>query len=206
MNNKQLILFDLDGVLIDSRENMKVAWGVVCQNHNIKISFEQYFSHIGRPFLDILNIMGIEENEKEIEKTFKISSLESLSKIAFYNNVESVLHELISNNIKIGVVTSKDSIRTKNILSRLSVPFSVVRTPDSVYRGKPAPDHLLQAVSISNLDPDQAIYIGDMMVDYEASIRARIDYAHANWGYEKNPKKGVLVLNDIIDLRDLLLN
>jgi phosphoglycolate phosphatase len=206
MVNKKLILFDLDGVLIDSKANMKTAWGEVCQKHNINVSFENYFLHIGRPFSNILNIIGISENHISIEETFKIASLESINEITFFNNVKDVLQELVCNNFKIGVVTSKDLMRTEIILSQLSTPFSIVRTPNNFYRGKPAPDHLLQAISISNLDPDQTLYIGDMLVDYQASKRAKIDYIHANWGYEDNLEEGVLTLDDILELKSLLLS
>jgi phosphoglycolate phosphatase len=206
MKNKKLILFDLDGVLIDSKKNMQIAWESVCHQHNINTEFEEYFMNIGRPFQDILHILGIDKDQQIIEKSFKSASLKYLDKVVFYDNVESVLQELVNNKLKIGIVTSKDLARTKIILSKLSNSFSVIRTPDDTFRGKPSPDHLLQAISISNEDPDNTLYIGDMLVDYQASLRAKIDYAHAKWGYQNNSESGIIKLNNMIDLKTLLLN
>ena len=56
---KKLIVFDLDGVLIDSKSNMNAAWIAVMEKHNIQVTFEEYFQLIGRPFVDILSALSI---------------------------------------------------------------------------------------------------------------------------------------------------
>ena len=56
---KKLIIFDLDGVIIDSKENMRVSWKAVNKSLNLKISFKRYFDKIGMPFEDILKKLRI---------------------------------------------------------------------------------------------------------------------------------------------------
>ena len=52
---KKLLIFDLDGVLIDSKDNMKLAWTEVQKKYFLNnIAFENYFKEIGRPFIEIL--------------------------------------------------------------------------------------------------------------------------------------------------------
>ena len=59
---KKILIFDLDGVLIDSKENMFLSWKQVQEKHNLKqIKFYDYFKNIGRPFNDILKILGIKK-------------------------------------------------------------------------------------------------------------------------------------------------
>ena len=53
-NNINTILFDLDGVLFDTKKNMEKSWNDVNKNFNLKIKFEDYFSKIGVPFQKIL--------------------------------------------------------------------------------------------------------------------------------------------------------
>ena len=65
MNNVKLVLFDLDGVLIESRENMEVSWSAVQSAFGIDIPFEDYFKNIGRPFNDILKLIGVKTKEAE---------------------------------------------------------------------------------------------------------------------------------------------
>ncbi len=54
ITKKKIILFDLDGVLIDSKKNMLKAWKKVQKKHGIEIKFKKYFENIGLPFQDIL--------------------------------------------------------------------------------------------------------------------------------------------------------
>ena len=78
------IIFDLDGVIIDSKENMEIAWYETCKKHNIKISFESYFKQIGIPFIDILNNLNIENNQNKIENSYREYSIEFFNKFKFF--------------------------------------------------------------------------------------------------------------------------
>ena len=54
LKEKKLIVFDLDGVLINSLGNMKKSWDEAIKNLPIDIDFKKYQKHIGKPFMDIL--------------------------------------------------------------------------------------------------------------------------------------------------------
>ena len=53
------VIFDLDGVLIDSRENMSYAWSMVKHHCKIDISFEKYFNEISPILFQIHKITYI---------------------------------------------------------------------------------------------------------------------------------------------------
>jgi|LWDU01.1.fsa_nt_gi phosphoglycolate phosphatase-like HAD superfamily hydrolase len=197
---KKLILFDLDGVLIDSRLNMEYAWKAVQKTTGIDTCFDDYFKLIGRPFFDILNILGLSDRYSVVSSIFSAASEEKINLISFYPDVLETLIYLHNNNFKISVVTSKDHVRTKKILSRLPFMLDDIQTPSDIYRGKPAPDHILASISTTRIDPKDAIYIGDMDVDFEAAKRAGIDYLHADWGYQKASEDGINVLKSMKDL------
>jgi len=194
--NKKLLLFDLDGVIIDSRKNMMQAWSDVCRTFDLSIEFERYFEHIGRPFKDIMSILGLSELAGEIARIYSDSSSSHIDLITTYPGMEETLQILAENGIKMGIVTSKHAERTMAIISRLPVKFVTVQTPNGKLRGKPAPDYLLVAIAEANQDPIECCYIGDMEVDLEAATRAGIDYGHAIWGYGKLSEKKGLILKD----------
>ena len=64
----KLVLFDLDGVLIDSKENMRCAWIAVKKKFNLKQSFENYFNSVGLPFFVILKKIGIKHQKTHIKE------------------------------------------------------------------------------------------------------------------------------------------
>ena len=47
MKDIKLIIFDLDGVLIDSKNNMRLSWELVKKKYRISQSFKSYFNLIG---------------------------------------------------------------------------------------------------------------------------------------------------------------
>ena len=112
IKKKKLLIFDLDGVLIDSKPNMKFAWNMVCKKFNIKAQFDQYFQHIGIPFSDILSKLEVNQNQIEIEEYFVLNSLLKIDEIKPFPNVVSTLKKLKKIKKKIGILTSKDIVRT----------------------------------------------------------------------------------------------
>lgn len=201
---KRLVLFDLDGVLLDSRENMQRSWLKVSEQFGIKVSFEQYFNEIGRPFSNIMERLGLSKHAAAIEAVFRMASMDNLDVLRFYPHVADTLRQLEAAGLKMGIVTSKDQLRTNAILAMLSVTFASVHSPDGKMRGKPAPDHLLMAMAQTGVDPVETIYIGDMAADHEAAKRAGIDYAHADWGYGQTPADECWILSGMQDLLELI--
>ena len=201
MKNKNLIIFDIDGVLLDSKSNMEVSWAYVMEQLNISTPFEDYFALIGRPFKDIMKHLKLMRKYDEIEKCYFDASILGLKDAIFYENVKSVLMVLEKMGKTLAIATSKDAERTQIIVDQMPVKFSLVQTPNDKLRGKPAPDHLLYILANLNFDPSEAVYIGDMATDAEAARRAGIDYIHAEWGYGD---KNFLYRNSIANVSELI--
>ena len=60
------VLFDFDGVLIDSLPVMEIAWNSVRSKYKIKNGFDQYKKFIGLPFQKILEELEIDSSKKEV--------------------------------------------------------------------------------------------------------------------------------------------
>ena len=193
-------IFDLDGVLIDSAHMMEQSWNTCMLEHELTQPFSEYFKHIGKPFRDIMKELNVETVEA-VKHTYDKTSLELMEYcLEFYDGVEDTLKE-IKKNSKIAVVTSKTAERTNVILDHLDVEFDYVVSPKKGLRGKPAPDQILFCLAMTQTDPKDAVYIGDMQVDYEAATRAGIDFIHASYGYGKcdHSVKSIENLNSLLD-------
>ena len=70
------VLFDFDGVLIDSIPVMKLAWSSVESKYNIQNNFEEFRQYIGIPFPEILEKLSI-------NKAIRNSITKHYSKISF---------------------------------------------------------------------------------------------------------------------------
>ena len=202
MKDKALYLFDLDGVIIDSRKNMESSWNLVNKKFKLDITFEKYFSLIGRDFKEILRKLKIKnKNLDDIEKTFKNASLKNFNEYKLYPKVKVVLRSLTKKKIKIGIVTSKDCIRTKKILKKFSLKFNEVRCSNGKLPGKPKPDKILSILEKLKIKKTNTVYIGDMMVDKKTAKNAGVEYIHALYGYSPkkiNHKNTIQSFNDLI--------
>ena len=181
---KKIFIFDLDGVLIDSRSNMLLSWAAVRKEHNIKKTFKLYFKNIGTPFKNILEKIDINKDQALIEKTFKMNSIKNFSKITLYPNVVKVLHKLKQKNI-LGLLTSKDKYRTFKLLKKFKIInyFDFIECPSSRYRGKPYPDQILKHLKRYKIPKKSVYYIGDMKYDLLTAKRAGINFIFASYGY-----------------------
>jgi len=198
------IIFDLDGVIIDSKENMEIAWYETCKKHNIKISFESYFKQIGIPFIDILNNLNIENNQNKIENSYREYSIEFFNKFKFFKNVIKTLRYLKKKGIILSIVTSKDKIRTNLIISKIPIKFDSVISPSNKFRGKPSSDQILYTIAITNTDLSETVYIGDTVNDLKTAKKSSILYVHANYGYGKSNLSNFLNINKFDEIEKLL--
>tara|TARA_Y100000591_G_scaffold330595_1_gene362014 strand:+ start:552 stop:1163 length:612 start_codon:yes stop_codon:yes gene_type:complete len=202
----KLIIFDLDGVLIDSKENMKLSWLSVKKKFNLKQSFKKYFENIGLPFFDILKRIGIKNQKENIQKLYNKKSIKNFNKIKLYPNVKKTLIYLKKKKYKIAIVTSKNQLRTNKILNKFNLNiFDVVVAPKKKLKGKPYPDQILYAMSRLKVKNKHSCYIGDMNVDFKSAKNSNVRFIFAKYGYGKFKKSYTNSINSIDELRKINL-
>jgi len=197
---KKLIIFDLDGVLIDSKINMKFAWQAANKKFKLKISFKDYFNHIGKPFDKILKALKVHKDPKEIEKEFSRASILNIKKIKLYKGVAKTLKYLKNKKIKTAIVTSKSFSRTKKIIKKFNIKVDEIQCPSKKLRGKPNPDQIIRVIKKINIKRKNCIYVGDTKFDYIASKRSNIDFALALYGYKIGISKSKINIKNIFQI------
>ena len=197
------ILFDMDGVLINSEKNMKMAWGKVQKEHGIDAGFDEYIKHVGKPFKEILKKIGIEEEIHTcVKKTYGEYAAQNLDKIELYKGVQRVLKELKYSGLKIGIVTSKEFWRADAVVEKFKLAIDLLVTPEQTLRGKPSGEPLIYALKKLGLENKEVVYVGDMKSDEQSAEDAGIEFIYAEWGYGKEYVKGMRVDNieEVIDV------
>ena len=201
----KLIIFDLDGVLINSKNNMRFAWNAVLKKFKLNVSFNEYFKYIGIPFEEILTKFKIHvKYHKKIKNIFSTASIKNIKKINLYPNVINVIDLLKKTNIKLSIVTSKDKLRSKKIVKRLKININQIFSPEKKLRGKPYPDQLIKTLKINNIKAKNAVYVGDTKFDFIAAKRAGIKFIFANYGYGKNISLYKFKINNFKEILNLV--
>ncbi|MFA5495198.1 MAG: HAD-IA family hydrolase [Porticoccaceae bacterium] len=195
----QAVLFDLDGTLLDTAPDFVTAINRVLAEQGRMLHDEARVraavSH-GSAGL-IASTFDIEADHPDFEALRQ--SLLSHYRTCLadrtrpFAGMEQVLEALSREGIPWGIVTNKPEEYTAAIVARLSwpsAPGSVV-CPDHVSRTKPDPEPILLACRQLQVDPEQAIYIGDHLRDIEAGRNAGATTVASAYGYldaDENPE------------------
>lgn len=204
LSNKKNIIFDLDGVLIDSIKNMEKSWNLTNKKFCLNVSFDKYFKYIGKPFKEILKSLGVKKIFfSSVEKEFRKNSFKNLHKIKFYPSTYRVLRYLKRKNYFVGILTSKDKLRTKKILKKLNIKFDIIQCPETNYKGKPHPDLIKKIIKNHNLKKFECVYIGDTIYDKTMCQKAKVDFVFAEYGYRIGIKNYKYKIKKFLDIKKI---
>ena len=183
IKKKSVIILDLDGVLLNSKNNMRHAWKHTSKINNLRFTFNDYFKHVGLPFIKILSVMGIKNKRIKIKNDYDRSSIKNIGRLKIYPNVITTINKLKKLNKSIVLFTSKDSKRTKLFTKKFKIQFDHMECGGKSKKGKPYPDQINKILNKFRCPRDKAVYIGDMYHDYLAAKNAGIEFIFAEYGY-----------------------
>ncbi len=184
------ILFDLDGVLIDSGQDIMHAVNWTLQQYGFPaLPYEIVKGHVGHGAKELLTRCfdefgpGHRETAASALSVYKARYLEySVVETTLYPGVEEGLNRL--SGLAMAVVTNKPGALADRILSRLGIRhhFGSLIAPETLIRMKPDPEGLFLAMTELGLHVEATIMAGDSWSDIEAGHRACIRTIGALWG------------------------
>jgi phosphoglycolate phosphatase len=166
------ILFDMDGVLIESKD----AWwkainmALTSSNHP-NLSKEKFDKHLwGNDFKQSLTYLGIKEN---VFLDCKDWSLTYLKNVTMKEDVISTL-SILQNHFSLAVITNTQRCITKKVLKQFNLTkfFEEIVCADDVTKGKPSPEMILHACKSLGISTADALVIGDTKIDFQAAQKA----------------------------------
>ena len=177
------VIFDMDGVLVNSFEVMREAFDVAYREavDDGDPPFEEYTKHLGRYFPDILQDMGL---PLAMEAPFVRESLRRSHRVAFYKGVRELVVALRAQGLRLAVATGKAKPRARSLLAQLGALhlFDQVVGSDEVSQSKPAPDIVLRSLDLLGVRRDQAVMVGDAVADLQSARAAGVAAIAAVWG------------------------
>ena len=172
------VIFDIDGVLIDSLEgNLKLFRNVLKQGGYKKLPTKnQYKKAFHLTARDTFKLLTGNQSTKEIDRLMsflkKQAHLQNLKIVPGSVKIINDLSKkyklaLVTSRLKVGVDAYLSSTKTRNQF-KVIVHFGHFKNP------KPHPESLLIACKKLKIHPSQAVYIGDAQTDVLAAKAARM--------------------------------
>jgi beta-phosphoglucomutase len=162
------ILFDMDGVLVDSMAFHLKTWKELLENFNIIVSDEFIYEHEGAMDPEIIVTLfgqhGYYPDPEEILQIYqsqnKMFQDKYLSQVCLYPDSLNLLQRLNRNGILLGLVTSSRRNLVKRIWQEKDLDlFKTIITADDITRFKPFPDPYLKAMEELNQSSDTCLVI-----------------------------------------------
>ncbi len=186
-----MILFDLDGTLVDTAHDLAYALNLQRARHDLAElpleAIRPYASHGSK------GLLSIGFNLSETDDAFAIMRDEYLAiydevltrKPILFDGIAELLTTLEVNRIPWGVVTNKPRRFTQPLMQSIGLltRAACVVCGDDAARPKPYPDTLLMACKQAGVSPEDCWYVGDAERDIQAGKAAGMQTVVALYGY-----------------------
>ena len=183
------IIFDLDGTLLYTLEDLKNATNYVLNSHGLDgISIEQTKLFIGNGVRKLLerafNVYGKKYQESYYEEFRKYYGIHLADNTIPYDGIVETIEKLHKNNIKMSVCSNK----YQEGVSKVCTPYFketidyFIGTGDNI-RTKPNLDMICLALNKMNIDEKSCLYVGDSDTDLQTAKKANIKFIGVSWGY-----------------------
>jgi len=175
------VIFDMDGVLIDSTEIIWHSFRQLLEPYGIKVSDELIKEYLGRSLKDLLKLWEERFQVKlpplsEFAHKSAVIQIEMLKESLAEKELIFLLDNLKKNHFILAIGTASEKTRTDQILDLLGIKkyFSAIITADDVSEHKPNPHVYLEAAKKIKVDPRRCVVIEDAATGIEAATRAKM--------------------------------
>jgi phosphoglycolate phosphatase len=190
----KLIVFDLDGTLIDSAEDIARSVNEMLQTRGrAPLPHDRIRSYVGdgvRKLMErSLGEAGPSEIESASESYLAIYRRRLLETTRAYPGVEETLDELGHRALSLAVLTNKPLRESEAILEGLGLArhFRSVCGGDSFERKKPDPMGVFFLMDRARARPEETLLVGDSVVDLRTARNAGVGSCLVSYGFAPLP-------------------
>lgn len=209
MEKYKAIVFDMDGTVLDTLDELTKSLNYVFARHGLPALTQDAirpclgFGYDG--FIDKAAPDAPEPLRRTMTEEFIAYYSAHCQTIFPYDGIPQVLGRLKAAGYHMAIVSNKGQGAVSELHDEYFkdyVDFSLGETP--MYRKKPAPDMVWEALKRLGCAKDDAIYVGDSEVDKETADNAGLDAALVTWGFRDRDFLESLQPTYLIDTREEL--
>ncbi len=188
MNHYETIIFDLDGTLLYTLDDLRNAVNFALRNQGYpERGLDEIRHFVGR---GIRNLMQRSVPEGISEESFETAFADfrayyaehQMDNTRPYEGVAEVALELQNAGYKVAIVSNKIDTAVKNLNSRFFHLNVAIGEQEGMPR-KPEPDMVYLALDLLGADPSTAVYIGDSDIDLKTAANSHLPCISVTWGF-----------------------
>lgn len=202
----KLIVFDLDGTLVDAFADIAAA-----VNHMLALdglpprTVEEVKQHVGRGVRRLVaGILGTEDEKVLDEKVRVLTEYYRqypVREATLYDGVAEGLAQLDQAGLHLAVASNKPDVLTRYLLQHLGVAqyFDWILGQSDAFPRKPAPEILHHLMRNAGADPSQTLVVGDSETDIEFARNGRVPVVCVTYGQRTRKELEPLAPDAIVD-------
>lgn len=213
---KKLLIFDLDGTLINTVKDLNIAVNYSLNKFNYPLrTIENTTNDIGNGVAKLIE-RSIPDGLNNPNYELCLSIFKDYYKAHYFENsrpypgVEKTLKKLKEKGYLLAVVSNKFDEGTKKLINYyLSNIFDVIQGSVQNLHYKPHPDLVNKVLKELSITPQETLYIGDTEVDFETARNANIGCILTSQGYRTREQllertKKSPIIDDLSELLNIL--
>ena len=209
----KLVIFDFDGTLADTKENIILTFQMTMKELGVEIkSRQECAATIGLTLEDAFKVLypGMAaEKYILLRDTYRRIFKENRKILVpgLFPEVMETLEELRRRGYLMSIASSRQSPSLQSFLEDMKIAhlFEYAIGGDNVEHPKPAPDAVLQILRHYNLSAEEAFVVGDMPFDINMATNAGVKSCGVTWGNADAAQLKESGANYIIDKMSQLL-
>ncbi len=187
---KKVIIFDLDGTLLDTLEDIAISVNYVLEQYGKKpIEVQKYRYLVGSGAMKLIEDVLPNENQESIKKALSIFERHYAKQYdkntKLYNGISKLLTFLQKRGVKMAILSNKPDSFTKLCALKYLRDWkfeAVYGIRDGVPR-KPDAAGANEILKELKLEPQDAFFMGDTKIDMITAKNANIDSIGVLWGF-----------------------
>ena len=183
------IIFDLDGTLVDSLEDLADTMNLLLEKRGYPTyKLEQYRYFVGNGLVKLIERALPQEHRDEIrdlkQEFDKIYNQNCLNKTKPYPGIIKLLNSLKDKGYNLAIVTNKPQVHASKIAKTLFPDcFKYIFGNSERHPKKPDPCLTNLVINLFDVKKNEVVYIGDSDVDIQTAKNTKVKSIGAAWGF-----------------------
>ncbi len=209
-----LVIFDLDGTLLDTIGDLAVACNAVLALRGLpQHSYEEYCGFVGSGIMRLVERalpepLRTPENVALVRADFVRYYTEHIDvRTKPYAGIPELLAELVRRGVQLAVASNKFQAGTEKLVHRFfpDIPFAAVlgQRPDVPL--KPSPAVVEEILALTGAPRERVLYAGDSGIDMQTAAAAGVRSAGVTWGFRTRQELVEAGAQHLVDRAEELL-